>query len=181
MNEVLYIIMINSNKTWVLCWWWKVVNKVWVNVFWFFFSDCVLIYVFKELFLPSILSFMFYMCIKKVSVIMVIVHRIYMFIWVLKVDWVHFWSITRNRSLKSRCVGCISVLLKSLSCDMFLLLLWRRCSMDSFFFVNNVHLKGKVSIFLSCWINNFLTTFLLSPHPRKYSSRYLIDDFLIIW
>ena len=72
-------------------------------------------------------------------------------------------------------------LLKSLGRGPFLCFFLRSCSMDSFFFVNNVPLKVQVSIFPSCWINSSLMPFWLSPHHRQSSFRYLIDEVLGIW
>ena len=72
-------------------------------------------------------------------------------------------------------------LLKSFDCDQFLWLFWRSCFLIDSFFMNNVPLKVKFSIFPSCCINNSLTPFLLSPQPIQPSFRCLIDEVLSLW
>ena len=71
-------------------------------------------------------------------------------------------------------------LLNSLGRDPFSLLLWRSCSLDYFFFMNNGPLKRQVYIFPSCSINNYLTPLLLIPHPMQYSFRYGTDEVLCL-
>ena len=55
-----------------------------------------------------------FMCINKVSIIMWIVHVINMIVWVFKADWVHFWSMSINCSLRRNCVGCIIIFIEVL-------------------------------------------------------------------
>ena len=69
-------------------------------------------------------------------------------------------------------------LLKSLRRGPFLCFFLRSCSMDAFFFVKNVPLKVQVFSFPSCCVNNSCMPFLLSPHHRHSSFRYLIDEVL---
>ena len=56
-------------------------------------------------------------------------------------------------------------LLKSLGYDPFLWLLLMGCYLVEFFFLRNGYLKGEVSSFPSCCINNYLTPLLLSSYP----------------
>ena len=134
--------MMNSHETWVRCWWWKFLIKVWENVLYFLFSDCVFICVSGELLFLSIFSLVLYICIKKVSVTMVIFHRIDIDICVFKADWIHFWLMTSNFILIWICVGCISVFLKSLGLDPFILLLLRRYSLADLFFYEKWSSEG---------------------------------------
>ena len=57
---------------------------------------------------------------------------------------------------------------KSLGRDQFLCFLWRSCYLADFFFMNNVPLKGKVYIFTSCCINNYIITFLTIPQNTVF-------------
>ena len=109
-----------------------------------------------------------------------IIHRVDIFIWVSKADWVHFGLMTSNCILRRSCVGCVSVFVEVFSRDSFLLLFCRSCYMDDLFFMNNIPLKGYVSIFPSCFIGNSLTPLLLSSHPRHSSFRYVIHKVLSI-
>ena len=72
-------------------------------------------------------------------------------------------------------------LLESLGCDPFLWFFWRSCSLDEFFFMNHGPLKGQVSSFPSCCINNSLMPLVLSPHQIQSSFRYVTDEVLDIW
>ena len=58
---------------------------------------------------------------------------------------------------------------------------WRSCSVSAFILMNNGPLKGRVSNFLSCFINNYLTYLLLRPHARHFSFKYGSERFLGIW
>ena len=69
-------------------------------------------------------------------------------------------------------------LLKYLGCDTLLLFSRRRCYPAAFFLMKNGLLKGQVSNFPPCCINNYLTNLLLSSHTRQYYFRYGIDEFL---
>ena len=53
--------------------------------------------------------------------------------------------------------------------------------MGTFACMYNGHLKRKFYSVPSCCIKGSLTPLLLSPHPRKYSFRYGIEDFLCLW
>ena len=70
---------------------------------------------------------------------------------------------------------------KSLDRDPFLWLFWRSCSLDEFLFINNGPLKGQVSSFQSCFVHDYLTPLLLSPHKIQPSFRHGIYEVLAIW
>ena len=76
-----------------------------VLIYWFCFHLCL-----QRIFLPCpwILLFLFYMCIKKIIVLMSILCSVDMIIWVFKACWLRFWSMTINCSLIRICVVCIS-------------------------------------------------------------------------
>ena len=109
---------------------------------------------------------------------MVIVIRIDMVIWVLKADWVHFWSMSSNCSLRRRFFGCIGVFVQVFGLIFIFMIFLSICSMAAFFFMNNGTLKGGVSSFPPCYITSYLNPLLLSAHPRKYSFEYGIDKVL---
>ena len=69
-------------------------------------------------------------------------------------------------------------LLHHFASDPFLLFFFISCYMDAFFFINNGPLKGELSNFPSCCINNSLTPLLVIPHPGHSYFSYVIDEVL---
>ena len=55
------------------------------------------------------------LCINKTSVFMGIFHMVDMVILIFKAEWVHFWSVLSNFSLRRSYGGCISVFLSILT------------------------------------------------------------------
>ena len=107
------------------------------------------------------------------SFIFVIVHRINLVVWFFKVDWVYLGLMTINFSLRSICVGCISVFVAVFGYWYLLLLLFRSCYFTAFFIINNGPLKGQFSHFTLCSINNCLPDFFLKEICKEL--------FLCVW
>ena len=111
-----------------------------------------------------------------------IFHQVDMVIWVIKEGWVHFWTRESNCCLSRTCVFvCIFVLLKFFGRDIFLWLFWKSCYLGAFSCIYNGPLKGKCSSAPLCFVNNYLTPLLLSPHPVQFFFSYGIDEVLDIW
>ena len=82
-----------------------------------------------------------------------------------------------NCSLRNSCVGFISFFLLFLLWSIFIIFMGNMFYV-CLLFINNDPMKGQVSSFPSCFINNYLTPLLLSPHPRQSSFRHGIDKVL---
>ena len=177
-NKCVWVIVVEIHDAWVHCWWWEVVVKIPMNVFWFFkffFSNYVLINIFKMFFILSIFSAVLFMLINKVIFIIGIVHSIDVILWFLKVDWVQFRFMTSDCIFGRWWDWFIHIIIEVFGYWPMSMIIWRRCSIYDFFFMNNYTMKGHVSNFPSCWINSSFTPLLLSSHTRQSSFRYEIE------
>ena len=108
-SMIFFIILMNFHDTWVHCWRWKIVIKIWVNMFKLLFIDQVIIFlVVLFILFDLIVLHVLFLCINKVSVLMIMVHMMNIVIEVIKSEWVYFWTRARNFCLSRTYVfGCI--------------------------------------------------------------------------
>ena len=181
-NGTFLIIIMNSHENLVHCW----KRKSYLRYWWIFLSfSAVIVFLFVSSKNSSCSNsessmFFFFVSIRWVSS------------WVLCIGlvWSHGYSNQTNFNFGIRreivawgeAVLDISVfLLNSLGRNPLLWLFWRSWSLDKIFFMKIGPLKGQVSSFPSCWINNSLTTLLLITHPIQSTFRYVIDKILGLW
>ena len=146
-------------------------EKLWIRSEWMFYrySSVIFFHFFLQRFTFFILTIFYvvFLCINKVSIIMVIFHRVDMVVWILKVDWVQFLLIMRNVSLRRICVGCTSVFLEVFRLWYIYMIVLKELFYGWLFFMKKAPLKVQVSCYTSCYINNSLTHLLLSTLPRQ--------------
>ena len=85
-------------------------NQYLGEFFSFSFRNVGLIHIIKDLLFLSVFSVLLFLCINKLSVIIIIVRRIDVVILVFKPDWVKFRSMTRNCSFGRTWSLCINIL-----------------------------------------------------------------------
>ena len=112
---------------------------------------------------------------------MVIVQKNDLVVWVLREDWIYFGFMTSNCILKMRLDVCIRSFFGILGFWSIFVVVLRDIFSFSTVLMNNGPLKGKISSFLSCCINNYLNNLLSRPQARQYSFRYIIYEVLGIW
>ena len=113
-----------------------------------FFSDCVLVFCPQIIFLLKLsIFYVLLLCINNIRVVMGIVHMVDMVIWVLKADWVQFWLMESNSSLKRICVECISVLIEFLGSWSVFVIVLKYMFSGCILFMNNGPLKGLIHSF----------------------------------
>ena len=112
----------------------------------------------KEFFLLRIFFNVSFKHTNKLSIIIGIFHRIvFSYGYSKRTEFILVW-LRAIIALGGAQLNASVFLLKYLGLDPCLWLFWKSCSLDEFLLTNNDPLKEQVSNFLSCWINNYLTT-----------------------
>ena len=88
--------------------------------------------------------------------------------------------MTRNCSFGMTWYWCINIFVEIFgSLSLFIIVIKEMLSYKTI--MNNGPLKGNVSNFPSCFINNSLPYLLSSPHPKVFYFGFGIEKFFDIW